>query len=303
MADKPNKRGLGRGLSALMSDVAETSSNVEEAPKSPDRSVPIELIEPNPDQPRRDFEQKALDDLAASIREKGVIQPLIVRRNPRRDGAYEIVAGERRWRASQLAKLHEVPVILREFNDEEVLEVAIIENIQRADLNPVEEAFGYTQLMEKFGHTQEKLAIALGKSRSHVANAMRLLSLPVEIQAFLRDGSLSAGHARALITSENPLALAKDVIRRGLSVRDTEKLAKGSSDKADAKSARAPTAGEKDADTKALEADLAANLKMPVSLDHKAGGEGGRLTISYKSFDQLDDLCRRLTSNHSGASE
>ncbi|MEL6376969.1 MAG: ParB/RepB/Spo0J family partition protein, partial [Pseudomonadota bacterium] len=166
MADKPNKRGLGRGLSALMSDVAETSSNVEDAPKSPDRTVPIELIEPNPDQPRRDFEQKALDDLAASIREKGVIQPLIVRRNPRRDGAYEIVAGERRWRASQLAKLHEVPVIIREFSDEEVLEIAIIENIQRADLNPVEEAFGYTQLMEKFGHTQEKLAIALGKSRS-----------------------------------------------------------------------------------------------------------------------------------------
>ncbi|MEM9128701.1 MAG: ParB/RepB/Spo0J family partition protein [Pseudomonadota bacterium] len=298
MADKPNKRGLGRGLSALMSDVAETSSNVEDAPKSPDRTVPIELIEPNPDQPRRDFEQKALDDLAASIREKGVIQPLIVRRNPRRDGAYEIVAGERRWRASQLAKLHEVPVIIREFSDEEVLEVAIIENIQRADLNPIEEAFGYTQLMEKFGHTQEKLAIALSKSRSHVANAMRLLSLPVEVQAFLRDGSLSAGHARALITSENPLALAKDVIRRGLSVRDTEKLAKGSSDKADAKLARASTTGEKDADTQALEADLAANLKMSVSLDHKAGGEGGRLTISYKSFDQLDDLCRRLTSNH-----
>ncbi|MEM8776569.1 MAG: ParB/RepB/Spo0J family partition protein [Pseudomonadota bacterium] len=301
MAERSSKRGLGRGLSALMSDVTETSAASDEAPKSPERSLPIELVEPNPDQPRRDFDEKALDDLAASIREKGIIQPLIVRQSPRRADAYEIVAGERRWRAAQMAKLHEVPVIIREFNDEEVLEVAIIENIQRADLNPVEEAFGYTQLMEKFGHTQEKLASVLGKSRSHVANSIRLLTLPIEVQAFLRDGSLSAGHARALVTSDDALALAKLVIRKGLSVRETEKLAKDANENIfkDSSKPNAPKSSTKDADTKALEADLAANLGMKVSLDHSAGKEGGSMTIKYKSLDQLDDLCRRLTANRS----
>ncbi|WP_135502750.1 ParB/RepB/Spo0J family partition protein [Roseovarius aestuariivivens] len=296
--DRKAKRGLGRGLSALMSDVAENPGTPAETPKAPDRSLPIETIEPNPDQPRRDFAPDALEDLAASIREKGIIQPLIVRPNPRRAGGYEIVAGERRWRAAQIAKLHEVPVIIRDFDDTEVLEVAIIENIQRADLNPVEEAAGYTQLMEKFGHTQEKLATALGKSRSHIANCVRLLSLPADVLTYLREGSLSAGHARALITSDDPVDLAKKVIAKGLSVRETEKLAKYGGNNIfseTGKSTKKP-AQAKDADTKALEADLSANLGMRVVLSHKPGQESGTMTIGYDTLDQLDELCRRLSS-------
>lgn len=298
MAEKQNKRGLGRGLSALMSDVTDNPGTSREAPKQPDRTLPVEAIEPNPDQPRRSFESAALEDLAASIREKGVIQPLIVRTSPRRAGAFEIVAGERRWRAAQMAQLHELPVIIREFDDTEVLEIAIIENIQRADLNPVEEAAGYAQLMEKFGHTQEKLATALGKSRSHIANAVRLLGLPEDVQVFLKDGSLSAGHARALITADDPAALARRVIKNGLSVRETEKLAKASAENIfgkDGKSSKRKTP-TKDADTKALEGDLSANLGMRVALNHKPGQESGVITVSYDSLDQLDELCRRLSS-------
>jgi len=302
MAEKNSKqRGLGRGLSALMADVAEDSDTSDEVAKPADRTVPIELISPNPDQPRRSFDPERLDDLAASIKEKGIIQPLIVRPNPNNDGAFEIVAGERRWRAAQKAKLHEVPVLVRDFNDTEVLEVAIIENIQRADLNPVEEAAGYQQLMDKFGHTQEKLAEALGKSRSHIANSMRLLGLPNEVQIYLGDGKLSAGHARALITSDDSAKLAREVIKKGLSVRETEKLAKkpmGNIFSDDGKTKK-PSAPAKDADTKALEADLSANLGMKVSLNHKPGGETGQVTISYETLDQLDHLCRILTSSHS----
>jgi ParB family chromosome partitioning protein len=302
MAEKNSKqRGLGRGLSALMADVAEDSDTSEEVAKPSDRTVPIELISPNPDQPRRSFDPERLDDLAASIKEKGIIQPLIVRPNPNNDGAFEIVAGERRWRAAQKAKLHEIPVLVRDFDDTEVLEVAIIENIQRADLNPVEEAAGYQQLMDKFGHTQEKLAEALGKSRSHIANSMRLLGLPNEVQTYLGDGKLSAGHARALITSDDSAKLAREVIKKGLSVRETEKLAKkpmGNIFSDDGKTKK-PSAPAKDADTKALEADLSANLGMKVSLNHKPGGETGQVTISYETLDQLDHLCRILTSSHS----
>lgn len=296
MSEKKSKRGLGRGLSALMSDVADAPTAPEDAEKVADKTVPIEKIEPNPDQPRRDFDEDALNDLAASISEKGIIQPLIVRPSPRSEGAYEIVAGERRWRAAQLAKLHAVPVIVREFDDTEVLEVAIIENVQRADLNPVEEAAGYSQLMERFGHTQEKLAQALGKSRSHIANLVRLLSLPSDVQTYLREGKLSAGHARALITSENPSELARQVVKNGLSVRDTEKLAKKSQNNifSDGTSERKKAPQQKDADTKALEGDLTANLGMKVSLNHKPGHENGSLTIAYDTLDQLDDLCRKL---------
>ena len=296
MAEKKSKRGLGRGLSALMADVAENPGTPAERLKDADRTLPIERIEPNPDQPRRDFEKDLLEDLASSIKEKGIIQPLIVRQNPRRTDHYEIVAGERRWRAAQMAQLHEVPVLVREFDDTEVLEIAIIENIQRADLNPVEEAAGYSQLMERFGHTQEKLATALGKSRSHIANLMRLLNLPSEVQALLRDGSLSAGHARALITADDPIGLARQVVAKGLSVRDTEKLAKSAGSK-DVKPAKnKPVASEKDADTIALESDLSAGLGMKVSLAHKQGQEGGQMTISYESFEQLDALCQKLTA-------
>lgn len=298
MADKKTKRGLGRGLSALMADVTENPGTPSERLKEAEQTLPIESIEPNPDQPRRDFEKTALEDLASSIREKGIIQPLIVRASPRVADRYEIVAGERRWRAAQLAQLHEVPVLVREFDDTEVLEVAIIENIQRADLNPIEEAAGYSQLMERFGHTQEKVAAALGKSRSHIANLIRLLNLPKEVQAFLRDGSLSAGHARALITADDPVRLAQKVIKHGLSVRDTEKLVKSNSysDSAATKDTK-PTLSEKDADTKALESDLSVALSMNVSLAHSPGQEAGKMTISYKSFEQLDELCRKLTSN------
>ncbi|MBO9395344.1 ParB/RepB/Spo0J family partition protein [Shimia sp. R9_2] len=294
MAEKKKPRGLGRGLSALMADVTEDkSAQVAQTPRRADLVVPIERIEPNPDQPRRDFTPEQLDDLANSIREKGVIQPLIVRKKS--GDRYEIVAGERRWRASQMAKLHELPVIVREYDDTEVLEIAIIENIQRADLNPVEEAMGYRQLMQKFGHTQEKVSEALGKSRSHIANLMRLLNLPDDVQMLLREGDLSAGHARALVTSENASELAKKVVKDGLSVRQTEKLAKKTGSLVEQiKKSRPKT--HKDADTVALEGDLSANLGMKVSVDHTSGGESGKITINYQTLDDLDELCRILSS-------
>ena len=295
MTDRKVKRGLGRGLSALMSDVAEVSGPDEASPKTPDQNVPIERVEPNPDQPRRVFDDAKLDDLAQSIREKGIIQPLVVRPHPAKSDAYEIVAGERRWRAAQRAQIHEVPVIIRQFDDIETLEIAIIENIQRADLNPVEEAAGYVQLMQRFGHTQEKLASALGKSRSHIANLVRLLSLPDEVQDLVRKGELTSGHARALITAEDPVALAREIIRKGLSVRETEGLVrKAAAPKLGARPE--PTPADKDPDTALLEGDLSATLGMPVAVKHKPGQSAGVLTISYNSFDQLDDLCRILTS-------
>ena len=289
------KRGLGRGLSALMADVAESETNTP-ATRTADQTVPIEQIHPNPDQPRKRFDASMLDDLVASIKEKGVLQPLIVR--PSKDG-FEIVAGERRWRAAQQAQLHSLPVIVREFTDTEVLEVAIIENIQRADLNPVEEAAGYKQLMDRFGHTQEKMAEALGKSRSHIANLLRLLQLPQSVQGYLTDGTLSAGHARALITADDPESLAKKVIAGGLSVRATEALVKKSTQPDNAKgqtSTRAPQT-EKDADTRALEADLSAATGVKVTLTHKPDGESGQMTLSYQSLEQLDDLCRKLSGS------
>ena len=216
MAKDKERRGLGRGLSALMADVAPPEPG-DAAPRRSQQAIPVDRIHPNPDQPRRTFQREALDELAASIREKGVIQPLILRADPSNPEAYQIVAGERRWRAAQIARLHEVPAIVREFDDLEVLEIAIIENIQRADLNAIEEAAGYRQLMDRFGHTQEKLAEALGKSRSHIANTMRLLTLPDLVQDMVAEGKLSAGHARALVTASDPLALAREVADRGLS--------------------------------------------------------------------------------------
>ena len=289
------KRGLGRGLSALMADVSETESVAAQGPSAADQLVPIERISPNPDQPRKQFVQDDLDDLAASIKEKGVLQPLIVR--ARGNGDYEIVAGERRWRAAQMAQLHSLPVIVREFSDIEVLEVAIIENIQRADLNAAEEAAGYKQLMDKFGHTQEKMAEALGKSRSHIANLLRLLNLPLPVLELLREGQLSAGHARALIPAQNPLLLAQKVIKGGLSVRATEALVKSElAGPAKPKPTGAGEVSEKDADTKALEGDLSANLGMTVTLSHKNGQESGQLTVQYKTLDELDELCRLLSA-------
>ena len=294
MADKKTKpRGLGRGLSALMADVTVAPDAVGTARS--DIRVPIERLVANPNQPRRSFEQADLEDLASSIREKGILQPLIVRMT--NGGKYEIVAGERRWRAAQLAQLHEVPVLVREFDDAEVLEVAIIENIQRADLNAMEEAAGFRQLMDSFGHTQEKLAEALGKSRSHIANLLRLLTLPKDVQALLREGKLTAGHARALITAQNPSELARQVVKEGLSVRMTERLAKtveGEAGGSRTKTGKA-TGQSKDADTRALESDLAGILRMGVSIEHEPGGESGRVVITYRSLDQLDELCGKLS--------
>lgn len=296
MNDKKIKRGLGRGLSALMSDVTDIAASDDGHAKGPDRVVPIEQVEPNPDQPRRLFDPDQLENLSASIKEKGIIQPLIVRPHPKREGMFEIVAGERRWRAAQRAQIHQVPVIIRQFDDIETLEIAIIENIQRSDLNPVEEAAGYAQLMQRFGHTQERLASALGKSRSYIANLIRLLSLPDEVQEFVRQGDLSSGHARALITVENPVALAKEIVRKGLSVRETEALARQAAQPLAENTAK-PKKDAKDADTKQLEGDLSATLGMTVAVKHKPGQSGGVMTITYQSFDQLDDLCRVLTSN------
>ncbi len=292
---KEKKRGLGRGLSALMADVAEAEAPTTTSGGGGVQSLPIEQVQPNPEQPRKRFEQDHLDELTASIREKGIIQPLIVRAM---GDIYEIVAGERRWRAAQQAQLHEVPVVVREFSDTEVLEVAIVENIQRADLNPVEEALGYRALMDKFGHTQERLAEALGKSRSYIANLLRLLQLPQSVIDWLEEGKLSIGHARALITSDDPIDLAKTVIQKGLSVRETEALVKKSqSGDAGTPAAKvAPVAQEKDADTRALENDLAAALGLKVSLSHAPNGEKGSLTLHYSSLDQLDDLCRKLSA-------
>ena len=291
--NRDRKRGLGRGLSALMADVNETDVEARKGPVAVDQLIPIEQISPNPDQPRKQFVQADLDDLAASIKEKGVLQPLIVRQIS--EGQYEIVAGERRWRAAQVAQLHALPVIVRDFTDIEVLEVAIIENIQRADLNAAEEAAGYKQLMEKFGHTQEKMAEALGKSRSHIANLLRLLNLPAPVLEMLRAGQLSAGHARTLIPAQDPYKLAQQVIKGGLSVRATEALVRKEQASDSGVSSFSGKSGvEKDADIKALEGDLSANLGMSVSLSHKTGQQSGQLTIQYKSLEQLDELCRLL---------
>ena len=295
MAGADKKRGLGRGLSALMADVNEPIDPTGPVIAS-DQVVPIEKIIPNPDQPRKQFDSDALDDLVSSIREKGVLQPLIVRKA---GDNFEIVAGERRWRAAQRAKLHELPVIIRDFTDTEVLEVAIIENIQRADLNSIEEAAGYKQLMDRFGHTQEKMAEALGKSRSHIANLLRLLSLPSTVQAHVTQGILSAGHARALVTARDPDALVKKIINRGLSVRQTEALVKKSQQSGDDSgltTTQKQKSSAKDADTRALEEDLAAATGVKVTLSHKPNAESGQLTLHYSTLEQLDDLCRKLSS-------
>jgi ParB family transcriptional regulator, chromosome partitioning protein len=292
------RRGLGRGLSALMAD-----ANLDKQPerngarssdRAADRLVPIEKLHPNPDQPRRDFSKEDLATLAASIREKGIIQPLIVRPVPNLPDEFQIVAGERRWRAAQLANLHEVPVLVRKLNDTEAIEIAIIENIQRADLNPVEEALAYRQLMDKFGHTQEKLAESLSKSRSHIANLIRLLNLPEEVLGYLRNGKLSAGHARALVPAEDPALLARQIISKGLSVRQAESLAKNPIKKE--KSTNKINV-EKDADTKALEQDLSLNIGMKVTVDHNVKASNGTVTLAYNNLDQLDEICRILTSS------
>ena len=299
MSKSPNKgRGLGRGLSALMADVPTQSEAPSEDVVKSTTLVSIDLIFPNPDQPRKSFDEGDLDELASSLREKGIIQPLIVRPDTTgQKGAYQIVAGERRWRAAARAQIHEVPVIVRDFNDTEVLELGIIENIQRADLNAVEEALAYNQLIQRHGHTQDAVAKAMGKSRSHITNLLRLLTLPDDVQDKVVTGALSMGHARAMISADNPSKIAQNVIAKGLSVRQTEELVKNGSNSGKSggsSGGRSGGSSDKDADTRALEGELSAQLRMGVSISHNPGDDGGQIVIKYKDLEQLDDLCRLL---------
>lgn len=291
------RRGLGRGLSALMADLGSDLSRERHQDRpdpgpAPDRMLPIGALTANPDQPRRYFAEEGLDELAASIRTKGIIQPLIARPDPADPTRYQIVAGERRWRAAQRAGLTELPVILRDYDDTELLEIAIIENVQRADLNPIDEGSAYRQLMDRFGHTQEQVAVALGKSRSHVANQMRLLGLPDDVQAMVADQRLTAGHARPLIGHPDASALARRIVERRLSAREAEALSKGPM-----KPPVKRPGLEKDDDTRAIEGELSAVLRMGVRIDHAAPGEGGRMTITFRSLEQLDDLLGRLSGS------
>ncbi|ATE63295.1 ParB/RepB/Spo0J family partition protein [Rhizorhabdus dicambivorans] len=292
-ADTP-RRGLGRGLSALLGETVAEQPIDPGAPRAAGvRMMSVGHIYANPHQPRRHFDDAALDELAASIGQRGLIQPIVVRPNPH-NSAYQIVAGERRWRAAQRARLHEVPVIVRELSDADTLEFAIVENIQRQDLNAVEEAVSYQRLIKEFGHTQEELGKLVAKSRSHVANMLRLLDLPDEVQAMVADGRLSMGHARALITAPDPHALALQVISRELSVRETEKLAKGSKAPGKAAAPRTNAApGVPSADIEALERQIGDILGLKVTIAH--GDKGGTISVAYTTLDQLDLVCQRLS--------
>ncbi len=295
MSLSERQRGLGRGLSALMGEPVSEAVPVAPGAALPTGvlSVPIESLKPNPDQPRKLFTKEDHEELTQSIRDKGVLQPILVRQQPGEDGVWQIIAGERRWRASQAARLAQVPIIVREMDDLEVLEVAIIENVQRADLNPLEEAAAYGVLMERFGRTQDAVAGIVGKSRSHVANTLRLTQLTPGARTHVLEGRLSAGHARALLTARDPDALADQIVDQGLNVRQTEALARKSQDEPKAKTARTGAgAGQASPDIAALEQDLTDALGLKVGLADKGGK--GELTLSYTSLEQLDDLCRRL---------
>jgi len=296
MNEKPSR--LGRGLAALIGDMATTEGVRLAESSSAIKRLPVDFIVPNRQNPRRDFDTGQLEELTNSIREKGVMQPLLVRPSATDPNLFEIIAGERRWRAAQRAGLHEVPVIVREVDDKEALELAIIENVQRADLNPLEEAQGYGQLMEQFDYTQQDLAQVIGKSRSHVANTLRLLKLPPDVRDMLARGDLTAGHARTLITAADPLALARRIIGGGLSVRAAEELSQGGTGEKAMRPARgggARPGGDKDADTLALEKRLSDALGLAVSVDHQE--QGGRLEIRYRTLEQLDNICLRLTGH------
>ncbi len=303
-------RGLGRGLDALLGEAGlkpsgapvptpysgEADSAAGVASSRRLQTLPIEFLRPNPNQPRKHFDKAQIEDLAESIKARGLLQPILVR--PIAHEHYEIVAGERRWRAAQLAMVPDIPVIIRQLSDEAAAEIALIENVQRVDLNPIEEAAAYQRLVEVHGRTQEEVAGAVGKSRSHIANLIRLMSLPDKARAALEDGRITAGHARALLGAKNPLAALEAVLRRGLNVRDTERLVKeeGAAPPATVpprEPGKASVPGRKDADTRALEADLAAALGLEIAIDHKPRGSGV-LTIAYRSLDQLDDVCKRL---------
>ncbi|RWX74565.1 ParB/RepB/Spo0J family partition protein [Neorhizobium lilium] len=289
MVDDPSKRRLGRGLAALIGEMDQPLP-ADGAPKSvnPDRMAPIEQVSRNPKNPRRHFDEGDLQDLSSSIRQHGIVQPVVVRS---RGDRYEIIAGERRWRAAQLAGLVEIPIIVRDVDDRTALEIAIVENVQRADLNPLEEALGYDQLIAEHGYTQNDLGEIIGKSRSHVANSLRLLKLPDPVRDMLATGSLSAGHARALITTSDPAALARTIVAKGMSVRDAERLAQNDI-KGQSQAAAPPKSAEKDSDTLALERTLADVLGLEVKISHKGGS--GQIRINYRTLEQLEDICRLL---------
>jgi ParB family chromosome partitioning protein len=292
MAEQAPRSRLGRGLAALIGDVGDEGAAIDRARGQ--RRVPIEFLRPNPRNPRRHYNETELSELADSIRAKGILQPILVRSAGGPD-SYEIIAGERRWRAAQLAGLHDVPVLLLEINDKEALEIAIIENVQRADLNPLEEAMGYGSLIEQFDYGQADLAKIVGKSRSHIANTLRLLKLPESVKKYLADGRLTAGHARALLAHDNPEALARAIIEKGLNVRDVEALA-GAQAEARGKQAKRRPRGTKSADVRALERKLSDALGLVVEINHRSAG--GDIRIRYKTIEQLDALCRKLGVRH-----
>ena len=303
MSDENSRKRLGRGLAALMGDLDQPLVREVAAPQAQrtdlqgDREVPIELIRANPNNPRTHFSDSELEDLTSSIREHGIVQPILVRPITGEDlgGAqYEIIAGERRWRAAQRARLHQVPIIVREVEDKQALELAIIENVQRSDLDAIEEAHGYQQLIDGYDYSQNDLAQVIGKSRSHVANTLRLLKLPTSVQALISDGSLSAGHARTLVTADDPQGLAKKIVSEGLSVRQAESLAQGKPEST-ARS-KSKHSAEKPADIRALEQRLEDRLGLKVDLRH-GEKEKGELRIKYNTFDQLDAVCRKLESD------
>ena len=290
MNDDPSKRRLGRGLAALIGEMDQPMSEMAgRSSISADRKVAIDLVVRNPRNPRKHFAEEDLQDLASSIRQHGIVQPVVVRTVA--DGRFEIIAGERRWRAAQLAGLNEIPVIIREVDDRTALELAIVENVQRTDLNPVEEALGYEQLIAEHGYTQNDLGEIIGKSRSHVANSLRLLKLPDLVRDMLFSGTLSAGHARALIPTTDPLGLARTIIAKGMSVRDAERLAQNNI-KAQGNPVLETKSAPKDPDTLALERTLSDSLGLNVAVNHK--GNSGKLVISYKSLEQLEEICRLL---------
>lgn len=292
--DPKARRNLGRGLASLFGEEQEDYAAIDKV--RPGKSVPVEFLRPGKFQPRQVFNEADLSSLAESIKEKGILQPILVRRDADLPESYEIIAGERRWRAAQLAQLHEVPIIVRELTDRDALEIALVENLQRKDLNAIEEADAYQRLMDEFHHTQEELAKAVGKSRSHVANTLRLLSLTPKIKSFLVDGSLQPGHARVLINAAEPEKLAVEIVTRSLSVRDAERIAQMAREaegKSSPRRGRPPKAqAHKDTDTLALERDLSNLLGLKVAI--MIAGKGGELRIQYRTLDQLDDVLRRL---------
>ncbi len=288
MTDERKTSRLGRGLAALIGDDEPT---LESAQPSGIRHLPIALLEPNPYQPRHRFAEQDLKDLTESIRAKGVLQPILVRPGGTEADSYQIVAGERRGRAAQAAGLHEVPVMIKELSDTESLEIALIENIQRADLNPIEEAAGYERLMQEFSYTQEQLSDLIGKSRSHVTNTRRLLSLPEPVQSMLIEGDITAGHGRALVGRADAVQLAREIASKGLSVREAEDIGRRADKKPSSGQGR--RGSEKDADTRALENNISDALGLAVAITHR-GDRGGEIKVKYKTLEQLDEICRRL---------